>query len=131
MVAERLESQGRCLIVDCHSFPSTLRPCDLDRSTPRPDVCIGTDPYHTPRAPAQAAVAAFEAHGHWVEVDKPYRGTIVPGTFLGRDPRVASVMVEISRRLYMDEATGKRLPSFDQLREQVAAALRSIAGAIC
>jgi hypothetical protein len=30
------------------------------------------------------------------------------------------MMIEINRRLYMDEQTGERLPSFDQVRNGVS-----------
>ncbi len=43
-----LQRFDRCLILDCHSFPSHPLPCDLDQDPGRPDICIGTDPFHTP-----------------------------------------------------------------------------------
>jgi len=47
-VQNTLEQFGRCLIIDCHSFPSKPLPYELDQSSDRPDICIGTDPFHTP-----------------------------------------------------------------------------------
>ncbi|NPV63445.1 MAG: N-formylglutamate amidohydrolase [Methanotrichaceae archaeon] len=47
-VHKMLERFGRCLIIDCHSFPSKPLPYELDQSTNLPHICIGTDPFHTP-----------------------------------------------------------------------------------
>jgi hypothetical protein len=41
-----------------------------------------------------------------VAVDTPFSGALVPARHYRRDPRVQSVMVEVNRRLYLDEATG-------------------------
>ena len=45
MVDEHLEQHGQCLIIDCHSFPAQPLPYENDIN--RPDICIGTDAYHT------------------------------------------------------------------------------------
>ena len=34
-----------------------------------------------------------------------------------RDRRVSSVMIEVNRRVYMNEATGEKLPDFEAARE--------------
>src|ERR1700691_4551075 len=41
---------GLCLIVDCHSFASVALPYELDQTSERADICVGTDPFHTPSA---------------------------------------------------------------------------------
>jgi len=55
--AAALTAHGRCLIVDCHSFPSTPLPyefkvsADRWRVIHRPAVCLGTDTTLPPHAP--------------------------------------------------------------------------------
>ena len=55
--AAALAAHGRCLIVDCHTFPSRPLPYELKASTDRwkvvhrPAVCIGTDMTLPPNAP--------------------------------------------------------------------------------
>ena len=44
-----LRKYGKALIVDCHSFPSHPLQCDNDQTIPRPEFCIGTDSFHTPK----------------------------------------------------------------------------------
>jgi N-formylglutamate deformylase len=111
-VERALDEHGRCLIIDCHSFPSIPLPCDLNGSVLRPDICIGTDSFHTHPGLVAAAVDFCESGQLTVDVDKPYAGSIVPGKWYRKDHRVASIMVEVSRALYMDEANGEKLSGF-------------------
>lgn len=122
---EAVEEHGTALIVDCHSFPSVPLPCDIDQKQPRPDMNVGTDPFHTPPQLALRLKRALEAEGWSVGMDWPYSGTMVPTWAYGKDARVKSVMVEVRRDRYMDEATGKRLVSFDNFANQLAETLAS------
>lgn len=121
-----LDAHGSCLIVDCHSFPSVALPCDLDQSPGRPDICIGTDPFHTPRWFAELAAERFTAAGWAAELDRPYRGALVPEKHFGKDRRVAGIMVEVNRALYMDEGTGVRRPDFEEVAGIVQATIREL-----
>ena len=109
-VGASLAAHGRCLVIDCHSFPGTPLPYETDAA--RPDICIGTDEFHTPRALRDAAVAAFRAARLEVAVDRPFAGALVPASRYQQDRRVAAVMIEVNRSLYMDEETGERGPRF-------------------
>jgi len=125
-VSDRLRRHGRCLIIDCHSFPRTPLPCDLDQTASRPDICIGTSALHTTDTVAGVSCSVFEARGYTVEVNRPYQGTIVPLRYLGKDPSVQSIMIEVGRWLYMDEATGERLSAFETCQESLQAAMEEI-----
>ena len=107
---------GRCTLLDCHSFPTVPLPSELDQAPDRPDICIGRDPLHTPDELAEPLADAFRAEGLSVAVDRPFAGTMVPGAFFGRDTRLRSVMIEVRRGLYMDEATGDRSPDYAAIR---------------
>jgi N-formylglutamate deformylase len=101
LVDAALARHGRALVIDGHSFPSQPLPCDLDQSPERPDICIGTDSVHTP-GPVVDAITEQCARAGWsVAVNAPYAGTLVPTRFHGNDTRVASVMIEVNRRLYL------------------------------
>ena len=54
-VDEMLRLHGDCLIVDCHSFPSTRLPYEIGKHGARPEVQIGTDSFHTPSAIVEVA----------------------------------------------------------------------------
>jgi len=126
LVAEAIADHGRCLIVDAHSFPSSPLPCDLDQSPHRPDICLGTDPFHTPEWLQRRAAESFRETGWSVEFDRPYSGTIVPMSRYQTDARVHSIMVEINRALYMEEDTGERSGRFGEARRKTRSALGAI-----
>jgi N-formylglutamate deformylase len=119
-VEDELLQKGRALIVDCHSFPSQPLPCDANQSPLRPDICLGADDFHTPRELVSNLKDAFSSLGFSVEINNPYVGTIVPLKWYCKDERVRSVMIEINRRLYMNEASGEKLPVFNDLKSRVS-----------
>jgi N-formylglutamate deformylase len=125
-VKHELVQYGKALIVDCHSFPSQPLPCDRDRSIPRPEFCIGTDPFHTPRALVQATAQRIQAMGYRLGINRPYAGTMVPMAFYQKDRRVASIMVEVNRSLYMDELAGTKSYRFDTVQAQIQTLLDAI-----
>lgn len=123
-VQERLTAFGRCLVFDCHSFPRI--PLPTERSGFRPDICIGTDPFHTPSGLRDAAVSAFESVGFSVLVDHPFAGAIVPATWHSHDQRVSALMTEVARWLYMDELSAERCCDFNLVREQLRSVLERL-----
>ncbi|WP_241740780.1 N-formylglutamate amidohydrolase [Streptomyces sp. L2] len=119
-VAERLAAAGRAVIVDVHSYPAEALPYELHGAGPRPPVCLGTDPFHTPPDLLAAAREAFSVCGR-TGLDSPFSGTYVPLEFYGRDARVSALMVEIRRDLYMTEPGGPAGPGVGVLAAALAA----------
>jgi N-formylglutamate deformylase len=111
-----LDEFGKCLILDCHSFPSQALPYELDQDPHRPDICLGTDSFHTPLPLIELLEGFLRSYGLTVVRNRPFEGTYVPLRFLGKDPRARSIMIEINRRLYMNEETGEKLDSFVSVR---------------
>ena len=107
----RLARFDRCVILDAHSYPTGPLPTQLAFG-PSPEIGIGTQPGHTPAALRDLAVDFFRTHGYAVGVDVPFSGAMVPNACFGQDPRLWSVMIEVRRDLYMDEATGERHAGF-------------------
>lgn len=123
LVSEQLDGAGECLVIDCHSFPSVPLPSELDQTPDRPDICIGTDPVHTPEALASAMEQAFAVEGLRVLRDTPFAGTFVPSGYYGTDTRVHSVMIEVRRGLYMDESSAERLAGFEVVAATIVRAV--------
>ena len=115
-VKKELEENGKALLVDCHSFPSQPLPCDADQSIPRPEFCIGTDSFHTPKELIQITDRTITNAGYSVGIDWPYSGSLAPTAFYKKDHRVASIMIEVNRNLYMDEMSGTRSIGFDIIK---------------
>ncbi|WP_020135264.1 N-formylglutamate amidohydrolase [Streptomyces sp. 351MFTsu5.1] len=121
-VAARLAAVGRAVVIDVHSYPSAPLPYELHGGGPRPRVCLGTDPFHTPPALVAAAREAFGEVG----LDSPFSGTYVPLEFYGRDPRVSALMVEIRRDTYMTEPGGPAGPGLNRLARALAALVDAV-----
>lgn len=126
MVQTEINAQGFCLIIDAHSFSLAPLPHEPDQSPNRPDICIGTDPFHTPQALAKAAAGTFEECGFSVAIDHPFQGTFVPMKYYQKEKRVLSVMIEVRRDLFMDEESGKKNDRFPAIRSRIESALFSI-----
>jgi N-formylglutamate amidohydrolase len=115
-VACLLETHNRCLIIDCHSFSSQPLPYEPDKDAERPDICLGTDDFHAPVELVEAAETLFSESGLITYLNKPYEGTYVPSMFLNKDSRVSSLMIEVNRKLFMDETTGKKTGTFNKVK---------------
>jgi len=126
LVEAELNANGRALIIDCHSFPLQPWKIEIDNRAYRPEFCIGTDPYHTPPALTEALVNFLKSRGRTVDVDQPYAGSIVPMKYFQNDRRVVSVMIEVRRDLYMNEASGMKNISFAACHQLVMDALQLI-----
>jgi len=110
-----LARHNHCLIIDCHSFPARPLPYELDQEPSRPEICLGICDYHTP--PALKDYAVNWMSGYFTgAVNRPFAGTFVPNRYYRQDKRVNSIMIEVNRSLYMDEATGGKNQSFNQIK---------------
>ena len=125
-VQTQLDLAGGCLIVDCHSFPSTPLLKGLDQSTSRPDFNIGTDAFHTSQILIDRAVTYFKEKGYSLGVDWPYSGTIVPMAFYKKDKRVLSIMLEVNRKLYLKEPGRDKSENYAVTKEIVQGFLRAM-----
>jgi N-formylglutamate deformylase len=129
-VNEELKRDGNALILDCHSFPSKPLPYEFDQTPDRPDICIGTDEYHTPRWLQAALEGQCRSEGLTYALNRPFSGSIVPLEHYQTTPNALSIMIEVNRRLYIHEKTGEKSASFDNCRQLVGrmvAVLRAVA----
>ncbi|WP_413759668.1 N-formylglutamate amidohydrolase [Streptomyces sp. MMBL 11-3] len=124
-VTARLAATGRAVVIDVHSYPSEQLPYELHGDGPRPPICLGSDPFHTPPALLAQAEKAF-ADFDGTAVDSPFAGTYVPLKYYGTDRRVDALMIEIRRDVYMQEPGGPAGPGLDR----VAAALAELVDAV-
>jgi len=128
-VNDALTAHGRALVIDAHSFASAPLPYEPDQSPDRPEICLGTDAFHTPPALLQAAQRTCESLGWSVAVNRPFAGALVPMAHYRRDLRVHAIMIEVRRDLYMDERTGERARTFDDVTQRLTHLLQQLAGA--
>ncbi|MEU6574790.1 N-formylglutamate amidohydrolase [Streptomyces sp. NPDC046805] len=119
-VRERLAATGRAVVIDVHSYPTEPLPYELHGDGPRPPICLGTDAFHTPPELTELARVSFAGCGE-TGLDSPFGGAYVPLEFHGTEPRVAALMVEIRRDLYMAEPGGPAGPGLSRLASALAA----------
>jgi N-formylglutamate amidohydrolase len=108
-VGDKLDRYGECLIVDCHTFAAQPFRRDLDQTVERPDICLGTDDFHTPAATTAWFREFFENRGLSVKENSPYAGAIVPSKYYQKNAAVHTIMIEINRKLYM--TNGRPVPA--------------------
>ena len=115
----QLEDYGSATIVDCHSFPNKPLSRALDQSSFRPDFNIGTDFYHTSQKLIDASTSFFNDKGYTLGIDKPYSGSMVPVQYYQNDKRVQSIMLEINRRLYLNEPSEEKSIQYEATKHVV------------
>ena len=101
LVSKKLEKHNKCLIIDCHSFPSVPRSYQQDQEYNDIKVCIGFEEYHKEQNLINSINDNFT--NYKVEENKPYKGSIVPLKYYQKNNRVKSVMIEMDRSIYMDD----------------------------
>ena len=93
----------------------------------RPDICIGTDPFHTP-----PALSTLQLPCAGSRLDNNDRSPIFSGR-LSRIllsivvmQKVQSLMIEVNRSRYMDETTGARGAGFESCRAWIGRLISAI-----
>lgn len=85
-------------IIDFHSFPGKVRWYDSDDDNERPEICIGINNLEDEKKMAEKVKKTFEKNGFRVKINSPFSGSIYP---IGN--QVNSLMIEINRKLYLDD----------------------------
>lgn len=124
VVGHVLRTHDRVTIIDIHSFPAEELPYERlhHPDARRPQLCLGTDPFHTPDWLVEAARVAFASVSDTV-LNEPFAGTYVPLDFYGTDPRVTSIMIEVRRDTYVGQAAAIR-----ELGRSLAALVQAVQG---
>jgi len=114
LLTEAASSFGVAVLIDCHSMPRLGR--HGERATP--DVVLG-DRYGTTCAPALVDLAetVFAAAGLKVARNRPYAGGFCTRSYGRPQHGVHALQIEISRHLYMNEASLEKNAGFEPLRQ--------------
>ena len=118
-VEYQLQNFNKATIIDCHSFPEIPFICSDDKDPERPDINIGTDSFHTPNELIDLTEEFFSGIGLKVFIDKPYKGSIVPSSFYRKNRNVNSIMIEINRRLYLEEPSKNKSENYDEVKSMI------------
>ena len=121
-VDRSIDENWQAVIVDLHSFPSKPLPYEDDQEADRPEICIGTDNGHTSDDLRDAFYESFSKEFK-VAINRPFKGALVSLKHYGKCSLVQSIMVEVRRDLYMDEATGAIRSDFGEVSQRLQKAL--------
>jgi N-formylglutamate amidohydrolase len=125
-VRAALADRERCLLVDAHSFASKPLAHESDQTPNRCQVCIGTDDFQSPPRLVEWLTAAFRRRGFDVAINQPFSGTFIPMDFYRREPRAASIMIELNRSLYLQEDTAQKHAGFGRVQTEVRGILMEL-----
>ena len=106
---------GNVILVDCHSFSAL--PNMLNSNPPDIDICIGfnDDETRPDKVVIGNIVQHFKSRGYKVGVNEPFSNS---KTFMV-PVKYHSVMIEVNKRLYMNEYTLEKTEGFDKLKNDI------------
>ena len=102
LVSQRLNSAGKVVILDIHSYRPEQHINAVNHGQKRPAMCIGTDTFHTSKELKDLAIQCFAPIGDVYE-NEPYAGTYVPLKYYGVDAFVQAMMMETRADTFLDE----------------------------
>ena len=117
LIDETVARFGYAVLIDCHSMPGLV-------SNPEdgflPDFIIG-DRFGQSATPNLSATLLhlLRGRGYRVSHNRPYAGGFITEHFGQPSQNVHAIQIEMSRRLYMDEARFTPLRQFSSLQQQL------------
>ena len=125
LIDDTLARFGYCLLIDCHSMPSTSVPSDRGPVDIVLGDCFGASCAPPLTAGTERMLAGL---GYRVIRNHPYAGgyTTRHYGFPGRGVHV--LQIELNRALYMDEATHRRTSGFSRLETHMNELIAFLAG---
>lgn len=112
LLTDALAKFGVAVLIDCHSMPRLAR----SNNRPAPDIVLG-DRYGTTcgNALIDLADTIFTSAGLRVARNRPYAGGFATRTYGRPQYGVHALQIEISRHLYMNEASLEKNKGFDAI----------------
>ena len=112
-------------IIDCHSFSSKPLKYEFDQNVKRPDICIGINHPQKDKYLLERLRKYIEGKEYSVDINRPFSGSIIPNKYFN-DHRVKSLMIEVNRKLYMDEKTGEKSKQFHATKKLIKGLIKEI-----
>ena len=127
LISETKEAFGRCILVDCHSMPSTGGPLENDPGRKRIDIVLGNN-HGTSCAPELINFIDERLTGLGLRVrrNNPYSGGYTTRHYGRPRQDVHTLQIEINRALYMDEVSIKKHEGFGDLAEKLSTLLHGL-----
>jgi N-formylglutamate amidohydrolase len=127
LVARARQHFGFCILLDCHSMPSSGLPMDPDGEGRQVDIVLGDRNGQSCQSSLSEAVnRQLVATGYNVVRNNPYAGGYTTQHYGNPGDGIHALQIEVNRALYMDENTLQRSPGFAQLRDNLRLLIRRI-----
>jgi len=111
---ETFQNGEKLLVIDCHSFSDKMANKIFGESK-NPDICIGYDEEFVDLEVVEIISRNFRDYGYSVEMNTTYKGSFVPNVVIN-NPKyretTKSVMIELNKRIYLDENNSKQESDF-------------------
>ena len=120
---------GFCILIDCHSMPSSGGPLDRMSGQDRLDFVLG-DCRGAACAPAltDRVEGVLSGLGYCIARNNPYSGGFVTQHYGRPDEGVHALQIEINRGLYLDEANLRRSAGFARLAADITKLIAALSG---
>ena len=116
LTQDKIDKYDKCTVIDCHSF-SNERYWFHDKNLHLPDICIGFEDNHVDDKLVEKIKDIFD--GYDIGINIPYAGSLVPTNYWGKDFRVKSVMIEINKKLYLEDDNITRSSNFENIKAKL------------
>lgn len=115
MVEKKLTQFNECSIIDCHSFSN--RTYHFFDKKDFPDICIGFDEFHKD----EKLIKLIKEHlsEFNISYNYPYSGSLVPLKWFNKDKRVKSTLIEINKRVYLNENHTINQEKYDMIQKKL------------
>lgn len=117
LLMETHARNGHAILIDCHSMPTWTR---TGEGASKPDFVVG-DRFGVAAASelSQLAIGLLGSMGYVVAHNKPYAGGFITEHYGRPANGLHAIQIEISRSLYMEERSLRKLPGFAALVEDL------------
>ena len=127
LISRAWDGFGFCILVDCHSMPSTGLPVDGDGSRGI-DIVLGDRGGMSCAGMITDVIEnTLSAQGYCVTRNNPYAGGYTTQHYGDPANGVHAIQIEINRAIYMDEVTLQRRHAFGRLKDDLNIVIEALA----
>lgn len=118
-VEKQLEEFSKSIIIDCHSFNYEILEGDFEKTVFGPDICIGTDPFHTSQELIDISHDFFTDNNLNVSINLFSFGTFVPLPYYQKDKRVQSIKISVNKKIFGGDNSSIDLDFFLEIQSLI------------
>lgn len=114
-----LKKFKECIIIDAHSFSEKVVKRMFNKDASSVDICIGYNEDYNVNL-LNSTKKFFESKGYNCACNYPYSGSIIPQKYLSsKNDKLKSIMIEINKKVYVDEETGEKKQDYFRLKQDI------------